>query len=768
MRPSSVVLATAVLVAALFALDVATRDGTVFVPLYLLAPLLAALFTGSRATLGIAALAIVLGSIGLVDDGQWDGQDLIRLCALVAGSALAVWIAALRDRLQRTGSELSETLGLLDVVFAHAPVGLALLDRDLRYLRVNDRLAEINGLPAGAHLGRTIGEILPDLPTEVRNDVARVAETGVALSDVEVTGITPAQPGVERHWLASYWPVRRSSGGAPIGVGLVVIEVSERRAAERALRAQTDRYEALLIALSDAGEGMLVLERDGRCTYANAAFEQLCGYTFPELAAMDSVIDLAVEYEDAALRLRALRSVDAGAVTPGLPLTLRRRDGGLVDLEVGGTPLDIEGTRQLVVVVRDVTARHRAETERERLLARAALLAEASELFDQSLDEARTMRSVAQLCVRDMADTCVILLGDRPENVRRVTAAARDVARERTVTEALLRHPLEERDDHPVIGVMRGADGIVAPTPAGLGTPRSVIVPLRARGRTRGVLVAGFDDLAATEDAEALALFEDLARRAALALDNVRLYDERDQTARTLQRSLLPEALPEIPGVELAARYLAAGAGNEVGGDFYDCFRTGRGDWALVIGDVCGKGAEAATITALARYTLRAAAQHERSPQAVLGELNEALLRQRLDYRFCTVLYAQLTPHDGGVTARVATGGHPLPLVLRADGSVETAGAPGTLLGILDDPDITERTTELGPGDALVLVTDGVTEATAADRASGPERLASFLAGCAGTGAGAIAEAVEREAVESQDGAARDDVAVLVARSGAR
>ena len=235
----------------------------------------------------------------------------------------------------------------------------------------------------------------------MRNDVARVAETGVALSDVEVTGITPAQPGVERHWLASYWPVRRASGGPPIGVGLVVIEVSERRAAERALRAQTDRYEALLMALSDAGEGMLVLERDGRCTYANAAFEQLCGYTFPELAAMDSVLDLAVEYEDAAVRLRALRSVDAGAVTPGLPLTLRRRDGGLVDLEVGGTPLDVEGDRQLVVVVRDVTARRRAETERERLLARAALLAEASELFDQSLDEARTMRSVAQLCVRE-------------------------------------------------------------------------------------------------------------------------------------------------------------------------------------------------------------------------------------------------------------------------------------------------------------------------------------------------------------------------------
>ena len=211
---------------------------------------------------------------------------------------------------------------------------------------------------------------------------------------------------------------------------------------------------------------------------------------------------------------------------------------------------------------------------------------------------------------------------------------------------------------------------------------------------------------------------------------------------------------------------MAAGEGNEVGGDFYDCFATGDGDWALVIGDVCGKGAEAASLTALARYTLRAAAQHTRRPQAVLLELNEALLRAQLGYRFCTVLYASLAPRDGGTTVRLATGGHPLPLVLRAGGEVETAGSPGTLLGILDDPDITEHAIELGPGDALVLVTDGVTEATAADRESGPSRLAALLAGHAGAGASAIAEAVERDALESQGGAARDDVAVLVARAG--
>jgi serine phosphatase RsbU (regulator of sigma subunit) len=224
----------------------------------------------------------------------------------------------------------------------------------------------------------------------------------------------------------------------------------------------------------------------------------------------------------------------------------------------------------------------------------------------------------------------------------------------------------------------------------------------------------------------------------------------------------LPRELPDIPGVDVAARYLAAGEGNEVGGDFYDCFATGAGDWALVIGDVCGKGAEAAAITALARYTLRAAALHTRRPSAVLQQLNEALLRDRLDYRFCTVLYASLTPREDRVTACLTTGGHPLPLVLRATGEVHTVGSPGSLLGIVDVPELTEERVELGPGDALVLYTDGVTEA---DREAGPERLAALLGGCAGSGARVIAEAVERDALAAHGGRVRDDVAVVVVRA---
>jgi PAS domain S-box-containing protein len=742
LRPPVLAVA-AVLVAAPFALDLLTGDGLVFVPGYVVGPLLVALVAGSGPTAAAGLAAVALGLVVLLEDGELQGQDGIRIVSLTAGTALAVAIAALRSRLQRANTELSEALGLLEVAFGHAPVGVALLDGDLRFTRVNDRFAAVSGAPAGEHRGRTLADLLPDVP--LHEDAARVARTGMPLSEAEIAG-------ADRRWVVSYWPM------PPAGVGIVMIDVTGRRVAERALREQTDRYEALLHSLSDVGEGLVVLELDGRCVFANAAFEQLSGYTFPELAAMDTVLDLVPEYDEQDLRRRVMARIEEGRVTPRLPLTVRRRDAAWMDVEVAGTPLDVEGRRQLVVVVRDVTARRRAEAERERLLARAALLAEASELFDRALDQEPTLRRVARLCVRDVADTCVILLDER-----RFVAVARDAAREEELIAILGGEHAEQG-----LAAFLDAPPQVTATPAGLRSARSVIVPLRARGRAYGVLAAGFDDLAAESEEEALALFEDLGRRAALALDNARLYEERDQVARTLQQSLLPGALPEVPGVELAGRYVAAGEGNEVGGDFYDCFATGGGDWALIIGDVCGKGAEAATLTALARYTLRAAGRagtaSARRPRAVLGELNEALLREQLGYRFCTVLYASLTPRDARVTVCIATGGHPLPLVVRAGGTVETAGTPGSLLGVLENPDISEQQLELTPGDALVLVTDGVTEATPADRASGPDRLLALLADRAGAGAPAIAEAVERDALAAQGGAARDDVAVLVAR----
>jgi serine phosphatase RsbU (regulator of sigma subunit) len=222
--------------------------------------------------------------------------------------------------------------------------------------------------------------------------------------------------------------------------------------------------------------------------------------------------------------------------------------------------------------------------------------------------------------------------------------------------------------------------------------------------------------------------------------------------------------LPVIPGIDAAARYRATGDGNDVGGDFYDLFPTGGRGWTVVMGDVCGKGPDAAAVTALARYTLRAAAMRERLPSRSLKVLNEALLRQRDDRRFCTVAYAYLETLDVGARVGLACGGHPLPLLLHADGRVEPVGEAGTLIGVVPDPDLEDRAIALEPGDSLVFYTDGVIEGRGAGEPFDEVRLAQLVASCAGRDADAIASAVERAAVDAQAGRPRDDIAVLVLR----
>jgi serine phosphatase RsbU (regulator of sigma subunit) len=297
-----------------------------------------------------------------------------------------------------------------------------------------------------------------------------------------------------------------------------------------------------------------------------------------------------------------------------------------------------------------------------------------------------------------------------------------------------------------------------------IGMRSAMIVPMVARGRSMGALSFVSGPSGRRFDEQDLGLAEELARRCATAIDNARLFTERAYIARTLQRSLLPAELPEIPGIEAAARFRPTGEGNEVGGDFYDLFETGGRGWTVVMGDVCGKGPDAAAVTALARYTLRAAAMRERLPSRSLRLLNEALLRQRDDRRFCTVAYAYLEAHDGGIRIGVASGGHPLPMLLHSDGTVEAIGEPGTLLGVLPDPNLEDRSLALSPGDALVFYTDGVIEGRGASVLLDEDGLSRLLAECAGAGADAIAARVEDAAVAAQGGNPRDDIAVLVLR----
>jgi serine phosphatase RsbU (regulator of sigma subunit) len=277
------------------------------------------------------------------------------------------------------------------------------------------------------------------------------------------------------------------------------------------------------------------------------------------------------------------------------------------------------------------------------------------------------------------------------------------------------------------------------------------------------VLSLGWRDAGRRPARDEWSLIEALAQRIALAVDGAAQYRERAHIAQTLQASLLPSALPQIPGADVAAEYLAAGEGMEVGGDFYDVFALDDGAFALVIGDVLGKGAEAAAVTALARYTLRAVAGHSPSPAATLAALNDEMLRrQSADRRFVTALLARLEPRPGGgARLVVACGGHPPPVVLRAGGAGEAIGVPGTLLGVEPEVHIEDSVADLGPGDALVLYTDGVTEARR-DRPLTPQALAEVLAPRGGGGARRLAREVVRIAEEGAAGPLRDDLAVLV------
>lgn len=230
--------------------------------------------------------------------------------------------------------------------------------------------------------------------------------------------------------------------------------------------------------------------------------------------------------------------------------------------------------------------------------------------------------------------------------------------------------------------------------------------------------------------------------------------------AEVLQRSFIPPAPPAVPGLDIAGVYRPAGHGDQVGGDFYDVFETGRDDWALFVGDVCGKGPEAAAVTAAARYTLRAAALQTRRPKEILAMLNRALLQQQAE-RFCTVAYARLRQRHDRWRITVASGGHPLPIRLAAGGA-GPVGRPGDLLGVVEAPQLLDVTFDIQAEETLVFFTDGVTEARAGHDFYGDERLVKLLTAAPRSGAAETATAIEADVVAFQNGFPRDDIAVVV------
>jgi serine phosphatase RsbU (regulator of sigma subunit)/anti-sigma regulatory factor (Ser/Thr protein kinase) len=440
-----------------------------------------------------------------------------------------------------------------------------------------------------------------------------------------------------------------------------------------------------------------------------------------------------------------------------------------------------EVTRRAALAIENARlfeAERGARADAEAAESQLRFLAEVSGRLTSSLNPDAIIRVLVRAAINRLGDGAIVCLSDRGD-LRAVEVAFADPGKQRIAEEVARRLPLEaggERrgplaplDSGQAVLLDRFGPGELEPVVADdehlslldrLGLRSLVLAPLIGRSGPLGILgVVSLGNRTLTEDDRLL--IEQLATRAGLALENANLFRERTDQALTLQRSLLPPSLPSIPGTLIEARYHPAGEANEVGGDFYDVFDTEDGAWGIVIGDVCGKGTEAAALTALARHTTRTIAMQQESPRRILETLSEAILREGTEGRFVTAIYLRLRRHGPGARLTVCSGGHPLPLVLKRDGSLQTVGRPGTLLGLFPEPELTDVVVDLDPGDLVLLYTDGVVE-HGPDVALGELGLASVLSGCAGRTPAEVADRIEGWLGEFEPGRHRDDVALIV------
>jgi PAS domain S-box-containing protein len=512
------------------------------------------------------------------------------------------------------------------------------------------------------------------------------------------------------------------------------------------LRRTESQLEAILTNLSEA---VTVQDGSGELVYANQAAADIMGAKSPEELVATPVAEIAARFwqfgEDG-------EPVPAD-VYPGRlalqgkrpePIVIRQVDRSSHEerwVRLAATPIAVDGGEPLAVTVtEDITdVMHAERTQR--------FLATASKLFGSSLDVASTIEKVAWAVVPEVADWCAVHLPDERGRLRRAALAWMDPQTPE----------LQAPDPEPVLrsgtSQLIGSSALIAPLVAGDETIGTITLAATGPGRRLG---SGERHLA-----------EELGRRAGVAIENARVHEARSHIATTLQRSLLPPRLPEVPGLTTAARFRAAGISTEVGGDFYDLFPA-AGGWMVVIGDVTGKGPAAAAITSLARYTLRTAALYEHTPERVLERLNDVLLADPERRQLCTAICAHVAPNGDGVRVRLARAGHPPPYVVSAGEGARPAGRPGTLLGAFEDVAWDADELALSPGDTLVLYTDGVTDTTRrGNERFGQERVAELLDSCHGLAPEDVARRMDAALQAFEEGPQRDDLAILVLRADA-
>jgi PAS domain S-box-containing protein len=544
----------------------------------------------------------------------------------------------------------------------------------------------------------------------------------------------------------------------------------------RALHGSERRFDAIVGSLSDA---VTIRDRDHRFLYANAAALAHLGFaSWEELQATapaEIMADYLVWTEDGRpVTMSDIPSVQILRGEPAEPLLIRtvhRHSGEQHWNLLKAAPLldDAGEVEATIMIIEDVTEQKRAERQN-------AFLAQASAVLASSLDYEQTLRNVAELAVPDFADWCAVDLVDEDGDRRRVAVAHRDPEMLR-LAEQLGRYeptrPDPERGlgrvldtGEPLLYPQVTADMLVAAAVDDhhlellrtVGMRSAAIVPMRIGTRSVGALTLVNAESARALDQFDLKLAGQVAARAAVAIENARLYSERSSIAHTLQQSLLPEQLPHVPGYELASVYIPAFENTEVGGDFYDVWRVDRG-WMLIIGDVTGKGVQAAALTSLVRHTMRTASEFESSPANLLARVDRTLHGQP-SRSVCTALCIRLEHHR----ATIAVGGHPLPVALSPDGMTEL-GEYGPLLGGFPNATWRDRVFDIKANSTIFMYTDGVTDAVSADGTRyGTTRLREMLLSCRQQSAAEVVASLTRDLEAFQSGTHADDTAAIVLR----
>jgi serine phosphatase RsbU (regulator of sigma subunit) len=427
----------------------------------------------------------------------------------------------------------------------------------------------------------------------------------------------------------------------------------------------------------------------------------------------------------------------------------------------------------------------RRRTEAELRAARESLLTRITEVIEREIEVKGRLRSLARTLVPAVGDVCSVHEVTADGTVRRVGVAALD---ERT--EAMVRALPEPSETSPIRAAVSSREPVlytrvsenreaararergiveaeseidVSAVAQFQAEQRSnMIVPLVARGRVLGTISlsilnsSGRDPL----DRDDIAFGMEVATHAAMALDNARLYEQQRDIAAILQQALLPRSLPEVAGAEVAVRHRPGRTGTEVGGDFYDLFEAGD-RWVAVVGDVCGKGPEAAALTALVRHTLRATARL--GPEEAVLRVHEAIQASG-ENTYCTLACAELRRDGDALIARVTTAGHPEPRVIGPEGSIERLEVTGPLVGVLQDPVFEAQEVRLPAGSTFFMCSDGIPEARRNGEIFGDLRLERLLVKLGALEPEEMLRRMEDEVVDFVAGRPRDDLALFALR----